>query len=224
MEKHKLAKAVTKPLLNEITQQIQASQSASATSAGQKISDELKGSLAASFELLRINYGNQFNAAYPDVESSTAAMRLWLKSLADFPADLILRAAEQAIQHERYLPNLATLRSYCENAYQLYGLPEARSAYIEACRAPQPKSGYNWSHPAVYYAGKATDWFFLSSESEQLVYPVFKRNYEQICERVIKGENLEEPVLKALPEEVHIPLSRKENLEHLADLKKTLDL
>ncbi len=197
---------------------------ASATSAGQKISNELKASLAASFELLRINYGNQFNAAYPDVESSTAAMRLWLKSLADFPPDLVLKAAEQVIQHERYLPNLATLRSYCENAYQLYGLPESRSAYIEACRAPQPKSGFAWSHPAVYYAGRATDWFFISSESERLVYPIFKRNYEQICERVIKGEKLDAPVLKALPKDVHIPLSKKENLEHLADLKKTLNL
>ena len=196
----------------------------SATSAGPKISDELKASLAASFELLRINYGNQFNAAYPDVESSTAAMRLWLKNLADFPGELILRAAEQAIQHERYLPNLATLRSYCENSYQLFGLPDARSAYIEACRAPQPKSAFKWTHPAIYFAGKATDWFFLSSESEKRVFPIFKHNYEQLCERVVKGEKIEAPVLKALPTEVHIPLSKKENVAHLALLRKSLEL
>jgi len=196
----------------------------SATSAGPKISDELKASLAASFELLRINYGNQFNAAYPDVESSTAAMRLWLKNLADFPGELILRAAEQAIQHERYLPNLATLRSYCENSYQLFGLPDARSAYIEACRAPQPKSAFKWTHPAIYFAGKATDWFFLSSESEKRVFPIFKHNYEQLCERVVKGEEIEAPVLKALPTEVHIPLSKKENVAHLALLRKSLEL
>ena len=196
----------------------------SATSAGPKISDELKASLAASFELLRINYGNQFNAAYPDVESSTAAMRLWLKNLADFPGELILRAAEQAIQHERYLPNLATLRSYCENSYQLFGLPDARSAYIEACRAPQPKSAFKWTHPAIYFAGKATDWFFLSSESEKRVFPIFKHNYEQLCERVVKGEEIEAPVLKALPTEVHIPLSTKENVAHLALLRKSLEL
>lgn len=217
-------KTRVRPLLNEITQQIQASPSASATSAGPKISEAQKTSLAASFELLRINYGNQFNAAYPDVESSTAAMRLWLKNLADFPAELIVKATEQAIQHERYLPNLATLRGYCENAYQLYGLPEAHTAYVEACRAPQPKREFNWSHPAVYFAGKATDWFFLGSESEKMVFPIFKRNYELLCERVIKGEALEVPVLQALPEEVSIPLTKKENLKHLSDMKKALDL
>lgn len=151
-------------------------------------------------------------------------MRLWLKNLSDFPPELILKAAEQAIQHERYLPNLATLRGYCENAYQLFGLPDARSAYIEACRAPQPKSEFKWTHPAIYFAGKATDWFFLSSESESFVFPVFKKNYELLCDRVIKGEKIETPVHKVLPDQVHIPLSKKENAAHLAALRKSLDL
>ncbi len=204
--------------------QVQASPKESPTSAGQTISKELKSSLAASFELMRINYGNQFNAAYPNVESSTAAMRLWLKNLADFPATLIQNAAEQVIQHERYLPNLATFRGYCENAYDIFGLPSADSAYIEACRATQPKKAFKWSHPAVYFAGLATDWFFLSSESKEKVFPVFKRNYEILCARVIKGETLNVPVEKALPAEITTPMTRKENKLHLQQLRDSLKL
>ena len=217
-------KVTNQPLLNEITQQIQASPSASKTSAGQAISNEQKESLAATFELFRINYGNQFNAAYPDVESSTAAMRLWLTNLKDYPADLVRRVAEEVIRNERFLPNLATFREYCDNAFSLFGLPETHSAYIEACRAPSPKSNYNWSHPAVFYAGQATDWFFLGSESESTVFPVFKMNYEKLCERVIKGEELSAPILKALPEHISHPLSSKQNLDHLKALRDQLDL
>ncbi len=204
--------------------QVQALPSASQTSAGLTISDEHKTSLAASFELMRVNYGNQFTAAYPNVESSTAAMRLWLKNLNDFSPSLIQQAAQEVIRHERYLPNLATFRSYCENAYAAFGLPNAESAYIEACRAPQPKKAFNWSHPAVYFAGLATDWFFLSSESRDQVFPLFKRNYEMLCERVIKGETLDVPLEKALPETIEKPLSRKENQAHLKQLREQLKL
>ncbi|QIZ85305.1 hypothetical protein HF888_14200 [Bermanella marisrubri] len=216
-------KATQQPL-NEITQQIQALPTESKISAGQTISKEQKEALAASFELMRINYGNQFNAAYPNVESSTAAMRLWLTNLKDFSADLIQKVAEEVIRNERYLPNLATFRQYCENAYSLFGLPDSHRAYIEACRAPQPKANFNWTHPAIYYAGKATDWFFLSSEPEDKVFPIFKHNYQMLCERVIKGETLDDPIPKALPQETTTPLSGEANLQHLKALRDELEL
>ena len=145
-------------------------------------------------------------------------------NLKDYPADLVRRVAEEVIRNERFLPNLATFREYCDNAFSLFGLPETHSAYIEACRAPSPKSNYNWSHPAVFYAGQATDWFFLGSESESKVFPVFKMNYEKLCERVIKGEELSAPILKALPEHISHPLSSKQNLDHLKALRDQLDL
>lgn len=186
------------------------------------ISNEQKEALAATFELFRINYGNQFNAAYPDVESSTAAMRLWLTNLKDYSGELVKKVAEEVIRNERYIPNLATFRSYCDNAFSLFGLPDSHTAYIEACRAPSPKSNFDWSHPAVFYAGQATDWFFMASESERRVFPVFKMNYEKLCERVIKGDELDQPLAKALPEEITHPLSKKENLQHLKSLKDHL--
>ena len=196
----------------------------SKTSAGQTVSNQQKEALGATFELFRINYGNQFNAAYPDLERSTAAMRLWLKHLQDYPATLIKAAAERVIKHENFLPTLAKFRQHCDQAFELFGLADAHSAYMEACRAPQPKKTYSWSHPAVYYAGLATDWFFLANTVENRAFPVFKHNYEILCERVIKGEKLDMPVLTALPKEVGITMSIKDNKKMLKKLRQQLDL
>lgn len=151
-------------------------------------------------------------------------MRLWLKHLQDYPASLIRLAIEEVIKNENYLPTLAKFREYCDSAYRLFGLPEARQAYVEACRASQPKSAYNWTHPAVYYAGLATDWFFIASEPEDKVFPVFKRNYELLCERVVKGEQIEKPIIKAIPAEIEQPLSTEENKQHLKQLRQSLKL
>jgi hypothetical protein len=187
-------------------------------------SNEQKEALAATFELFRISYGNQFNAAYPDLERSMAAMRLWLKHLQDYPASLIQAAAERVVKHENFLPTVAKFREHCDHAFELFGLPDAHRAYMEACRAPQPKKSYKWSHAAVYYAGLASDWFFLANTVENKAFPVFKHNYELLCERVIKGEELNVPIMKALPEEVGVTMSVKDNKNMLKGLRKQLDL
>jgi 16S rRNA A1518/A1519 N6-dimethyltransferase RsmA/KsgA/DIM1 with predicted DNA glycosylase/AP lyase activity len=44
-----------------------------------------------------------------------------------------------------------------------------------------------WSHPAVYHAGAASDWFFLASSPEKTAFPVFERHYRRLCELVDAG-------------------------------------
>ena len=214
-------------LLNEITLQIQALPSDSQTQAGRnnvQLSSDTIEAINGVFEILSTNYGNQFNSAFSSMERTNLAKRLWAKHLNSYPKNLLMTVADDIIANENFLPSLAKFKEYCDKAFELYGLPDAHRAYMEACRAPQPKSNYSWSHAAVYYAGLATDWFFLSSEPESKVFPVFKRNYEMLCERVIKGETLDTPMAKALPEEISQPLSGKENLKHLGDLRSKLGL
>ena len=215
-------------LLNEITLQIQALPSDSQTPAGQTKKDVFSPdtieAINGVYELLAINYGNQFNSAFPSTERSNLAKRLWAKHLSTYPKALLLAVAEDIVAKETFLPSLATFKSYCDKAHSLYGLPDAHRAYVEACRAPKPKANFNWSHPAVFYAGLATDWFFIESEAESRVFPVFQRNYDLLCERVMKGEDLKPPVLKALPEEINTPLSNQENKKKLATLRDALGL
>lgn len=176
------------------------------------------------FLLLGANYGNQFNSAFPNTDRSNIAKRLWANHLNSYPTNLLMAVANDITANETFLPSLAKFKEYCDKALNLYGLPDAHRAYMEACRAPQPKKSYDWSHPAVYYAGLATDWFFMANTVENKVFPVFKHNYELLCERVIKGEELTVPILKALPKEVGVTMSVKDNKKMLKSLRKKLDL
>ncbi len=115
------------------------------------------------FALFRLNYHNQYFAAYQDNSQIQQVKKLWLESLADYPVEQILRGAKHAIENNEYLPTLNRMHECCQQGLAKYGLPQAHDAYLEACQAPSPKSAQKWSHPAVYLAGRDSDWFFLVS-------------------------------------------------------------
>jgi len=116
------------------------------------------------FELV---YHNQFQKAFATPDKLAYAKKLWFSSLNDFSAEQILRATQRAIKESEFLPTVRGILKFIETEYDALGLPSARSAYIEACRAPSPKSAFAWSHPAVYYAGRESDWFFLANSTER---------------------------------------------------------
>ena len=76
----------------------------------------------------------------------------------------------------------------------------------------------------MYYAGKATDWFFLQGQTEAQTFPVFERNYELLKERVRKGEVLHPPVAKAIEKQAAAPLSTEQQKDKLKALREQLDL
>lgn len=178
------------------------------------------------FGLLRVNYHNQFLKAYPDLETLNQGKRLWMKLLGQYPPNRIIWAAEQAIKASEYLPSVAEIHKRLESSLpEALGLPKVHAAYVEACRAPSPKASFQWSHPAVYWAGRASDWYFLSSQPERFSFPVFEENYRQLCQRVAQGESLSDPVMKQLPETAsECSLSGKENKQHLKSLRSSLKL
>jgi len=175
------------------------------------------------FALFRINYHNQYYKAYTDDTVLNQIKKLWLESLVRFTPDTIQRGAKRAIENSEFLPTLHTMIRHCE-AESAQGLPQAHAAYIEACQAPSPKANYRWSHPAVYHAGKAADWFFLANNPEKVAFPVFQRHYQLLCEQVIAGATLTPPEIKALPETIETPLSKAENRARLQSLKDELGL
>lgn len=176
------------------------------------------------FALFRINYHNQYYSAFNDIELLRQAQRLWLNSLVQFTPETILRGAKKVIEDSDYLPTLNRMIRACQGSPEEFGLPDAHKAYVEACQASSPKSAYAWSHPAVYHAGCASDWYFLASNSERNAFPIFERHYLKLCARVINGETLPTPNLPALPETLETPLTREENLKRMEDLRKQLDI
>lgn len=169
-------------------------------------------------------YHNQFHKAFASAESLVIAKKYWLSSLEHFTPRQIVQAGKQVIRRNEYLPSISVLLKACEQGYDLFGLPSPRQAYVEACAAPSPKREFDWSHEAVYCAGRAAGWYLLATESEAVAFPVFEYHYRVLCERVMNGEELELEAPPALPDKVERPLSRKETRARLARLRQELDL
>jgi len=219
----------SKTLINQAAQEIARSSTTSPTEAGPARAERAKptdahiDALNEVFALLRINYHNQYYKAYSDTQVLNQIKRLWLESLARFSAETLLRGVKRVIENSEFLPTLHTMIHHCESESS-EGLPDAHSAYIQACRAPSPKASAKWQHPAVYYAGRDSDWFFLSRNTENIAFPVFQRHYKQYVERVIGGEVLSPPATPLLPETIEVPLSSEENRARLKALREELGL
>ena len=172
----------------------------------------------AEFELV---YHNQYSKAFPSEEKLNYAKRIWFNNLNHLSAEQIIAAAHQAIRESEFLPTIKGLLKYVGGTQ---GLPDPYDAYIEACQAASPKIEHHWSHPAVYLAGSESDWFFLASNNETKAFPVFKRHYERLCERVIGGEKLAVPSFQALPETISQPLSNEERKQRMKKLRETVKI
>ena len=218
--------ADSRDLIQQVAQGIEASQTTSATPPGQteqRDKASLEGHVEAInqvFALFRLNYHNQYYAAYPDGEQLKQIKKLWLESLADYPVEQILKGAKHAIEHSEYLPTLNRMHECCQQGLRDIGLPSPHDAYIEACQAPSPKSAQPWSHPAVYLAGRDSGWFFLTNNTERTSWPVYRAHYQQYCARVLRGESLAVPEPEALEKTQSEPLSPEDQLQALKKLRE----
>lgn len=176
------------------------------------------------FALFRVNYHNQYYKAFNSTETLVTAKRLWIESLGAFSPEQMLRGAKRAMETSEFLPTIKKMIDCCQGDMNSHGLPSAHNAYIEACRAPSPKAAYKWSHPAIYHAGKMSDWHFIGNNTERTAFPIFERNYKLLCDRIINGEKLAPPEIKALPQTIEKPLSAKENHQRMAELRKDFGL
>lgn len=220
----------SKTLLEQAQREIAASSRTSPTEAGpaerqrRAATDGHIDALNEAFALFRINYHNQYYKAYSDTQVLNQIKKLWLDSLTQFEPDTIRRGARKVIEESEFLPTLNRMMRACQGDPEAFGLPDAHSAYVEACRAASPKAAQRWSHPAVYHAGLASDWFFLASSAEKLAFPVYERHYLRLCEKVMNGTELPLPQAPALPETTETPLSSDENHQRLEALRRELDL
>ena len=220
----------SRDLIQQVAQGIEASRTTSPTPPGQTEpargapTGELVEAINQVFALFRLNYHNQYYAAYPDAEQLKQIKKLWLESLCDYPVEQILKGARHAIEHSEYLPTLNRMHDCCQQGLGDYGLPSAHDAYMEACQAPSPKSAQPWSHPAVYLAGRDSDWFFLANNTERTTWPVFREHYQRYCAAALRGENLEVPEPEALEHHKGEPLSADEQLAELKKLRESTGL
>ena len=115
-----------KALINQSVQEIAASKKTSPTESGRsnKLGHNIKRQDAINqvFALFRINFHNQYHAAFGDTQLLNQAKKLWLESLGHFSAEQILRGARQVIEHSDYLPTLNRMIVNCEEVGAAAGL------------------------------------------------------------------------------------------------------
>ncbi len=131
-------------------------------------------------------------------------------------------AAEKIIADNDYLPTLHKMLNACRAVAMPAGLPAPRKAYLEVCNKASPKAAQQWSHPAVYAAGRDCGWHFLANTGENKAFVQFADIYQQYCERVLAGEVFQVEPPEALPETSMKPASKKQALTELDNLKQLL--
>lgn len=140
------------------------------------------------FAIFRINYHNQYFAAFADTSSLNQAKKLWIQALNNLPIDSILTTAKNVVEHSEYLPTLKRFKTECEQiAFQI---PSIHDAYLEACNATGDKLSKKWSHPLVYHAGKACGWQYLQSQPEKVSFRLFEEKYSYLTESLCRNSNL----------------------------------
>lgn len=185
--------------------------------------DDLIDAINQSFALFRINFHNQYYKAYPDIELLNQAKKLWLESLKAFDSRTLLKATKRIIEEQEYLPTLHQMLTFC--AMGDSNAPSPHQAYVEACQAPSPKAQHNWSHTAVYEAGRRSDWFFLGTTPEHLAFPVYRGHYEVVLKELGNGLWLEVPKLEDQDNKSRLaPVDKKEGLTKIKALRKKLVL
>ncbi|ODS24229.1 hypothetical protein AB835_04975 [Candidatus Endobugula sertula] len=186
--------------------------------------DQLIDTINQSFELLRLNYHHLYFSAYSEIDALNSAKRLWMENLSPFKPDVILKTVHLLIKESDYLPTISRVIRGCLEVDNTHSLPDVHSAYIEACRAPSPKRNAPWSHPAVYYAGQQSNWYFLANNTEATAFPIFKTHYETLYQRVLNGEALPEITPLALPDQKTQALSKEENITQLQKMRTELGI
>ncbi|WP_096085469.1 replication protein P [Agaribacterium haliotis] len=196
----------------------------SPTEAGQTNSQQnaLVDALNQSFALFKRNYHNQFFKAYAQEADVIAVKRLWLETLRSFPAQTVLEASMAIVKSSEFLPTLKTMLNHCERLSNR-ALPDVHSAYAEACNAASPKLEQNWSHPAVYFAGRDVGWHFLQSNAENVALPVFKERYLALRERVQAGEQLILPKPEIKQQIEYKPASDETSRQYMEKMQALFD-
>jgi hypothetical protein len=220
--------ASNKDLVQQVVSEIATSSTRSQTEAGRPKNTpqtpELIDAINQVFALFQINYHNQYFSAFGDnTKSENLAKNLWLNKLSQFSSETICAAAEKIIADNDYLPTLHKMLEACRHVGMPKGLPSPRNAYIEACNKPSPKVIQDWSHPAVYLAGRDCGWHMLGNEVERKAFPLFNDSYRHYCDRVLSGEQLVIEPPKELPETSGKKASRAENIKQLKNLKQLVD-
>ncbi|WP_082800516.1 replication protein P [Neptuniibacter pectenicola] len=185
---------------NGLPQQSWTSKTPTGDDNARELSVEVKTFVNMIFARFMAIYGHKFKSCFETQDEIRIAKREWALSLGGYTENELVAAIDYCKENSAWMPTISEFIKVLRNLTGDFGLPIAKHAYEEACNFSESASHHEWTHPAVYHAGKATGWFRLRTEDAVDVYPDFRYNYDVICRRIRSGERLDNPVPVALPD------------------------
>jgi hypothetical protein len=76
--------------------------------------EELVDCINQIFSLFRVNYHNQFYAAFNDSETLNQAKRMWLNASSLYNTETLLQSTRKIIEESEYLPTLNRFLDECD--------------------------------------------------------------------------------------------------------------
>ncbi len=162
------------------------------TTLGQKKSTSTKedfiNAIDALFLKLELAYHYQFYKVFGTDEKLKEGKKLWAISLKNKTPEVMLKAVENVISSQSYLPTLTDLIKACNEINEIDGLPSAEEAYIEARKSYPPRKEFNWSDPIVYYAGKKIGWNNLNEKDSKENFNIFRKIFNSLKAEALNGK------------------------------------
>ena len=101
-----------------------------------------------------------------------------------------------------FLPSLGRLIQCCQPDLKELGLPDTEQAWQEACNHSHEVIQHQWSHDAVYLAGRRVGWHAIRSAGGDVQVSRLKKTfinvYQQLVEDTIRGADLRGEAIAAL--------------------------
>jgi len=136
-------------------------------------------------------------------DPSAQVFKDWAVGLADISDDHLRYGLRKTPNFKGYF-DITAFVDLCKITPEDLGLPTVQAAYNEAANASYPKERARYSHPIVYIAGRETGWFEIAN-GVRGTFEHYKYNYEQLAKRLLNGEPIDMPVVRAIEKKPSVP-------------------
>lgn len=208
--------AIADSAVSNIGQPVQAEYVGKGTQAGEDLVNEICDKLRASCKGYKAKMGSS--------HGETEYKKQMLLALAESRVthiDLCAGALAHYRANDEWMPTPAQFVAQVEK-FTIGDIPSAKDAYFEYCNKFANRK-HQWSHPIVKATvDSAGIGYEMKSLPTERALPIYERSYQILRERLRKGEDIEIPVPKAIPEKIGRVCSTKENKANLARLMEGL--
>lgn len=146
-----------------------------------------------------------WSVSFKTNEALNRAKREWIKGFMEQGINSLnqikLGLKKARASQDPYWPTVGKFVAWCKPTAEDLGLPSKEDAYSEVTANFGKFMTAEWSHQAVFKVAKKATSHSLKNLPEKESRALFYRNYAIMVERVMRGENMQVDIPKAITRE-----------------------